>query len=322
VTELTSLWAPVIQSRHAACAYWISPPRPSRRTTLPGGARTTGTLGSSGGACLNARCGRWPSKWSTYSASTDHSCRPPTISIRSSRSRRKVHEQHLQPLQEHSVHGKEVHGQLHHQRLKLGRHSWATTPVRVPPAASDQLLMPAQQRLGPDEQPVPPRAGQQPAQPSQHGPVGPVHPGSGHLTPQHLDLVAQHEQLGVLGGRAPRQHHQPSQQLAEDQIEQSKRHPPIICASAWGTERRSCSSLVLVQETAEQVASVDPGWRVAADEGHSSDWTRRLKLQGPVRAMSVVVRGVHLEGPLQMPRPTTSNQSRHSARTVPTHRSA
>jgi hypothetical protein len=40
---------------------------------------------------------------------------------------------------------------------------------------------------------------------------------------------------------------------------------------------RSCSSLVLVQETAEQVASVDPGWR-AADEGHSSGWIRRLKL--------------------------------------------
>jgi hypothetical protein len=27
----------------------------------------------------------------------------------------------------------------------------------------------------------------------------------------------------------------------------------------WGTEMRSCSSSVLVQETAEQVASVDPG---------------------------------------------------------------
>jgi hypothetical protein len=64
---------------------------------------------------------------------------------------------------------------------------------------------------------------------------------------------------------------------------------------------RSCSSSVLVQETAEQVASVDPGWRVAADEGHSSGWIRRLKLQRPVGAMSVVVRDVHLEGPLQVP---------------------
>jgi Flp pilus assembly protein CpaB len=74
-----------------------------------------------------------------------------------------------------------------------------------------------------------------------------------------------------------------------------------VVASAWGTEMRSCSSLVLMQETAEQVASVDPGWRVAADEGHSSGWIRRLKLQRPVGAMSVVVRDVHLEGPLQVP---------------------
>ena len=60
---------------------------------------------------------------------------------------------------------------------------------------------------------------------------------------------------------------------------------------------------VLVQETAEQVASVDSGWRVAADEGHSSGWIRRLKLQRPVGAMSVVVRDVHLEGPLQVAPP-------------------
>jgi hypothetical protein len=45
---------------------------------------------------------------------------------------------------------------------------------------------------------VPARTRQQPGEPSQHGPVGLVHPGSGHLTPQHLDLVAQHEQLRVL----------------------------------------------------------------------------------------------------------------------------
>jgi hypothetical protein len=40
---------------------------------------------------------------------------------------------------------------------------------------------------------------------------------------------------------------------------------------------RSCSSSVLVQEAAEQLASVDPGWRVAADEVHSGR-IRRLKL--------------------------------------------
>jgi hypothetical protein len=52
----------------------------------------------------------------------------------------------------------------------------------------------------------------------------------------------------------------------------------LVQPTPWGTEMRSCSLSVLVQETAEQVASVDSGWRVAADEGHSSGWIRRLKL--------------------------------------------
>jgi hypothetical protein len=43
--------------------------------------------------------------------------------------------------------GRVLPGQPHHQRPKLGRHSRATAPVRVPPAASDQIAMPAQQRL-------------------------------------------------------------------------------------------------------------------------------------------------------------------------------
>jgi hypothetical protein len=105
-------------------------------------------------------------------------------------------------------------GQPHHQRPKLGRHSWATTPVRVAPAASDQILMPAQQRLRLDEQPVPAGAGQQSGESGQDGPVGPVEPRSGHLTPQHRDLMAQHQQFDVLRSRAPRQQRQPPQHLA------------------------------------------------------------------------------------------------------------
>jgi hypothetical protein len=53
-------------------------------------------------------------------------------------------------------------------------------------------------------------------------------PELGHLTPQHLDLVAQHEQLGVLGGRTPRQQHKPPQCLAEQQVQQSKGHAAIM----------------------------------------------------------------------------------------------
>jgi hypothetical protein len=51
----------ILGSPHATCAYsWISPPSRSRRTTLPVGAKPAGSPGSSGAACPNARCGRWP----------------------------------------------------------------------------------------------------------------------------------------------------------------------------------------------------------------------------------------------------------------------
>jgi hypothetical protein len=84
--------------------------------------------------------------------------------------------------------GRVLGGRPHHQRPKLGRHRRATRRVRVAPAASDQLVLAAQQRRGPDEPPVPARARQPPGQPGQHRVVGPVHPGSGHLPPQQLDL--------------------------------------------------------------------------------------------------------------------------------------
>jgi hypothetical protein len=48
-----------------------------------------------------------------------------------------------------------------------GRHGRTPTTVWVAPAAPDQILMPAQQRLGPDEHPVPPRARWQPGESGQ-----------------------------------------------------------------------------------------------------------------------------------------------------------
>ena len=98
--------------------------------------------------------------------------------------------------------------------------------------------MPAQQRFGPDEQPVPARAGQQPGQASQQGSVGPVHPRAGHLAEQNGHLVAQHEQLGVLGGRARCQERKPPHHLAEHQVEQSY-GPAAIIARPGGFSTNS-----------------------------------------------------------------------------------
>ena len=51
---------------------------------------------------------------------------------------------------------------------------------------------------------------------------------------------------------------------------------------------RSCSSSVLVRESAEQVAPVDLGLRILASEGRFDSWIRRLQPERPVRAVGVV----------------------------------
>jgi hypothetical protein len=124
--------------------------------------------------------------------------------------------------------GRVLPGQPQHQRATLSPRP--ATPVRVAPAAPDQVAMPAKHRGRPDEQAPPRRTGQQPRQPSQHRPVGPVDPRPGHLAVQHRDLVAQHQQLGVLCRRASCQQGKPPQHRAAQQIQQSKRHAPLIVA--------------------------------------------------------------------------------------------
>ena len=61
--------------------------------------------------------------------------------------------------------------------------------------------MPAQDGAGGDQPVHPQPHGQEPDQRGEDRPVGPVHPGPGMGPAQHGDLVPQHEQLGVLGGR-------------------------------------------------------------------------------------------------------------------------
>jgi hypothetical protein len=77
-----------------------------------------------------------------------------------------------------------------------------------------------------------------------------------------------------------------------------------------------------VQETAEQIASVDSGRLIVADGSQSRTERWGLKRQRPMRAMGVVVRDVDPKGLLEVAAPTISSQSRHSARTVCTQRSA
>jgi hypothetical protein len=63
---------------------------------------------------------------------------------------------------------------------------------------------------------------------------------------------------------------------------------------------RSCSSSVLVEQTAEQVTPANFGRLIVADEGRSGSWVRRLKAKRPVRPMGVVVLNVDSEHLLEV----------------------
>jgi hypothetical protein len=76
-------------------------------------------------------------------------------------------------------------------------------PVRVGPLAGDQAAVPAQDGAGRDQPVYPQRSRQEPDQRGEDRPVGLVEPGPGIGAAQHGDLVPQHEQLRVLGGRRP-----------------------------------------------------------------------------------------------------------------------
>lgn len=74
-------------------------------------------------------------------------------------------------------------------------------PVRVSPLTGDQAAVPPQHGAGGDQPVHPQLPRQEPDERGEDGAVGPVEPGPGIGAAQHGDLVPQHKQLGVLGGR-------------------------------------------------------------------------------------------------------------------------
>ena len=70
----------------------------------------------------------------------------------------------------------------------------------------------------------PQRSGEVPAQRGQHRPICPVQPGPRVGASQHRDLVPQHQQFDVLGGRRAAEQDQPAAEPGEDQVQQAKGH--------------------------------------------------------------------------------------------------
>ena len=116
----------------------------------------------------------------------------------------------------------------HHQGGEDVVDRWPSGPVRVGPSSADEAAMPAQDRVRGDQAMATQCSGQPPDEGGEHGPVRPVQAWSWVGAAQDGDLVAQHEELDVLGGgRAAQQQDQP-EHLPEDQVQQPQRHAGIM----------------------------------------------------------------------------------------------
>jgi hypothetical protein len=87
------------------------------------------------------------------------------------------------------------------QRGGLGADRRPSHPVRPGPFTGDQAAVPAQDGARGDQPVHPQRCWQEPDERGEDRPAGPVEPGPRMSTAQHGDLMPQHEQPGVLGGR-------------------------------------------------------------------------------------------------------------------------
>jgi hypothetical protein len=97
--------------------------------------------------------------------------------------------------------GRILSGELADQLGDVGIYRWATGAVGVGPLLRDQSAMPAKDGGRRDESTGDQGVGEASAERAEQGTVGPVQTWLGVRSPQHRDLVAQHEQFGVLRRR-------------------------------------------------------------------------------------------------------------------------
>src|SRR5580704_13846706 len=76
----------------------------------------------------------------------------------------------------------------------------ADPTVRIRPPSSHEGTMPAKNRLGCDEERCPPITRDEASEGADRS-IGPSEAGTGGLALEHGELVAQHEDLGILGRR-------------------------------------------------------------------------------------------------------------------------
>jgi hypothetical protein len=102
-------------------------------------------------------------------------------------------------------------------------------PVRwVGPSSANEAARPAQERVRGDQAMATQCAGQPPNESGEHRPVRPVQARAWVGAAQDGDLMAQHKELDVLGGRRAAQQEDKPEHMSEDQVEQPQRHAGIM----------------------------------------------------------------------------------------------
>ena len=102
------------------------------------------------------------------------------------------------------------------------------------PAAGDQLAVPAQDGGRGDEQAEASASGEESGEGADQGSVGPAHPGARRASLEHGELVAQDQDLDLLGGVGSGTQHDPVQELGEHLVDQPQRHQRIMPGTCRG----------------------------------------------------------------------------------------
>jgi hypothetical protein len=98
---------------------------------------------------------------------------------------------------------------------------WATGAIRMGPLLGYQAAVPPQDRGRGDQAMAAQHRAKASDQRGEHGSVGPVKARPRVCSPQYGDLVAQDEELDVLGRGCAAEQHQPAEETVDDQIEQA-----------------------------------------------------------------------------------------------------
>jgi hypothetical protein len=113
--------------------------------------------------------------------------------------------------------------------------AWST--MRVGPGAGDQTAMPAQQRVRPDEEARPARSRQHATDGGEQGPVGRSSLGRGSWRRSTVKLVAQDEDLQILGSSAAAEQGEQLDRAAQGEVGEFRQHRVAFMTRGWGQQR-------------------------------------------------------------------------------------